>query len=191
MSARRDSSDGPEDIDAAFAEIVADLEQDETFARWTSSTSDSGSESTDVKDRPAEAEPPKPDSPKSEPPRSEPPKSEPPKSEPPKSEPPRAEPAEIGTGPRDWAPGEEEEGHFVPPEPPPLPVPKPATLLGFAIVVLGLAVLLFPGLAGLSATAQLPLSLVLISGGIGWLLFRLRRTPPTDPTDPDDDGAQV
>jgi hypothetical protein len=176
MSARRDSSDGPEDIDAAFAEIVADLEQDETFARWTSSTSDSGSETTDVKDRPAEAEPPKP---------------EPPRSEPPKTEPPRAEPAEIGTGPRDWTPGEEEEGHFVPPEPPPLPIPKPATLLGFAIVVLGLAVLLLPGLAGLSATAQLPLGLVLISGGIGWLLFRLRRTPPTDPTDPDDDGAQV
>lgn len=181
MSARRDSSDGPEDIDAAFAEIVADLEQDETFARWTSSTSDSGSEDTDVKDRPAESEAPKP----------EPPKAQSPKLEPPKPEPSKAEPAETGPGPRDWTPGGEEEGHFVPPEPPPLPIPKPATLLGFAIVVLGLVVLLLPGLAGLSATAQLPLGLVLISGGIGWLLFRLRRTPPTDPSDPDDDGAQV
>ena len=33
MNARRDH-DGPEDIDAAFAEIVADLERDATFARW-------------------------------------------------------------------------------------------------------------------------------------------------------------
>ena len=33
----------------------------------------------------------------------------------------------------------------------------------------------------------MPLGLVLISGGIGWLLLRLRQTPPSS----DDDGAQV
>lgn len=157
MSTRRDSSDGPEDIDAAFAEIVADLERDETFGRWTS---EAEAKSTDVEDKPADPEPPKPQP-----------------------------AAETGTGPRDWAAGDEEEEHFVPPEPPPLPIPKPGALAGVGIVGLGLVVLLVPGLAGLSTTAQLPLGLVLISAGIGWLLFRLRRTPPTDPDE--DDGAQV
>jgi len=167
MSTRRDSSDGPEDIDAAFAEIVADLERDETFARWSAD-----SKAQHVEDETADPEPPK--------------------AEAPEAGPTRAEPAaETGTGPRDWTPDPDDEEHFVPPEPPPLPIPKPGALAGLGIVVLGLVVLLAPGLGGLPTTAQLPLGLVLISAGIGWLLFRLRRTPPTDPTDPDDDGAQV
>ncbi|MFC7344093.1 DUF308 domain-containing protein [Saccharopolyspora griseoalba] len=165
MSARRDSSDGPEDIDAAFAEIVADLERDETFARWSAEA-----KSGTAEDETAEPEPPKAEA---------------------KPEPAAEPAAETGTGPRDWTPGEEDEEHFVPPEPPPLPIPKPGALAGIGVVVLGLVVLLIPGLAGLPTTAQLPLGLVLISAGIGWLLFRLRRAPPTDPTDPDDDGAQV
>lgn len=159
MNTRHNSSDGPEDIDAAFAEIVADLERDTKFGKW-----------------PGEDEPEKPS----------PSDGEPRPAEPTAARQPVEPPAEQG--PRDWAPAEEEEDHFVPPEPPPLPIPRPATFLGIGVVVLGLLVLLIPGLAGIAATVKLPLGLVLISAGIGWLLFSLRRTPPNDP---DDDGAQV
>lgn len=34
MSTRRDSADGPEDIDARFAEIVAGLERDAPLGQW-------------------------------------------------------------------------------------------------------------------------------------------------------------
>ncbi|MFI0466487.1 DUF308 domain-containing protein [Saccharopolyspora sp. 5N102] len=159
MNTRRDNPDGPEDIDAAFAEIVADLERDSTFARWpedapgeTTDTAGTASAVADV----AEVEP----------------------------------KAARDAGPRDWAPGpEEEEEHFVPPEPPPLPTPRPTTLLGIAVIAVGVLVLLVPGLAGMSSSLSMPLGLVLISAGIGWLLLRLRQGPP--PNTSNDDGAQV
>ncbi len=159
MSARHNSSDGPEDIDAAFAEIVRDLERDTKFGKWPGED-DSAEPTSDEQTRPAV-------------------------SAPDETEP--VEPA-VEQGPRDWAPAAEEEEHFVPPEPPPLPIPRPATFLGVGIVVLGVLVLLIPGLAGIATTVKLPLGLVLISAGIGWLLFRLRHSPPSDS---DDDGAQV
>ncbi|MCI2421286.1 DUF308 domain-containing protein [Saccharopolyspora sp. K220] len=151
MNTRRDNADGPEDIDAAFAEIVADLERDSTFARWPEEAAD---RAEDTGEETVELEtPPGPEA-----------------------------------GPRDWtaAPDEEEE-HFVPPEPPPLPTPRPTTLIGIAVIVVGVLLLLVPGLAGLSSAITLPLGLVLISAGIGWLLLRLRQGPPNS----DDDGAQV
>jgi hypothetical protein len=160
MSARHNSSDGPEDIDAAFAEIVADLERDTKFGKWPGEDDDAQPQpSPEEQTRPAASAP--------------------------EETKPVEPPAEQG--PRDWAPAAEEEEHFVPPEPPPLPIPRPATFLGVGIVVLGVLVLLIPGLAGIAATVKLPLGLVLISAGIGWLLFRLRHTPPSD----SDDGAQV
>ncbi len=158
MSARHDSSDGPEDIDAAFAEIVADLERDTKFGKWPGED-DAEQPAADERTTPSVGAP----------------------DENKQVEPPAEQ------GPRDWAPAAEEEGHFVPPEPPPLPIPRPATFLGVGIVVLGVLVLLIPGLAGIAATVKLPLGLVLISTGIGLLLFRLRHTPPSD----SDDGAQV
>ncbi|WP_406692207.1 DUF308 domain-containing protein [Saccharopolyspora sp. ID03-671] len=161
MSARHNSSDGPEDIDAAFAEIVADLERDEEFGKWPGE-----GESADESETSGRTETPKP-------------------AEAPE---PAEAPAPQPEGPRDWTPGEEEEEHYVPPEPPPMPVPSAATFLGIGIVLVGVLVLLVPGIAGIGATVKLPLGLVLISAGIGWLLFRLRRTPPHDA---DDDGAQV
>ncbi|MER7014322.1 DUF308 domain-containing protein [Saccharopolyspora sp. NPDC000359] len=151
MSTRHDSTDGPEDIDAAFAEIVADLERDETFARWP--------EDREPADEGGRAEAPGPTA---------------------------AAPAD--SGPRDWAPtAEVEDEHYVPPEPPPLPTPRLGTLAGIAVVVVGVLFALIPGLAGVSSTITLPLGLVLISGGIGWLLLRLRQPPRSS----DDDGAQV
>lgn len=147
MTTRRDNPDGPEDINAAFAEIIADLEKDETFAQRVSDAearqrADEGkAPDTAPEDGPA---------------------------------------VEAGAG--------EDEEHFVPPEPPPLPRPQPATLLGVAVILLGLLVLVFPQLAGPAAGMTLPLGLLLISGGLGWLLFRLRQGP--DEPD-DDDGARV
>ncbi|MEU5853440.1 DUF308 domain-containing protein [Saccharopolyspora shandongensis] len=159
MNTRRDNPDGPEDIDAAFAEIVADLERDSTFARWPEDvpgeTTDAAGTASPVADV-AEVEP----------------------------------KAAGDAGPRDWTPGpEEEEEHFVPPEPPPLPTPGPTTLLGIAVIAVGVLVLLVPGLAGMSSSLSMPLGLVLISAGIGWLLLRLRQGPP--PNTGNDDGAQV
>ncbi|MDA3626814.1 DUF308 domain-containing protein [Saccharopolyspora sp. WRP15-2] len=157
MSTRRDNADGPEDIDAAFAEIIADLERDENFARWPEDREPAGED-----ERPDTATEPKP------------------------VEPTSIEPAD--SGPRDWTPTTaEEDEHYVPPEPPPLPTPRVTTLAGIAVIVVGVLFALVPGLAGLSGTVTLPLGLVLISGGIGWLLLRLRQPPRSS----DDDGAQV
>ncbi|GAA4614114.1 DUF308 domain-containing protein [Saccharopolyspora hordei] len=154
MSTRRDNPDGPEDIDAAFAEIVADLERDATFARWP--------EDADPGDEDDRTE-----------------------------TPPAVEPtavAPVESGPRDWTPSaDEDDEHYVPPEPPPLPTPRAGTLVGIVVVVVGVLVTLGSGLAGLSGAVALPLGLVLISGGIGWLLLRLRQPPRGS----DDDGAQV
>ncbi|MCA1187407.1 MULTISPECIES: DUF308 domain-containing protein [unclassified Saccharopolyspora] len=149
MSTRHENADGPEDIDAAFAEIVAGLEQDEPMARWP-----------EEQDRSTEDASPKPAAP------------------------------EAASAPRDWTPPADapDEGHYEPPEPPPMPRPGVATVGGILLVVLGMTLLLVPGLVGLGATAALPIGLVAVSGGIGWLLFRMRRTPPADPTD---DGAQL
>lgn len=172
MSTRRDSADGPEDIDAAFAEIVADLERDATFSQW-----------------PEEGDPTRADEP-------EPGGSEPggardaPGAAPPAPAPEPATGAE--SGPRDWTPSEDpDDEHYVPPEPPPLPTPKPATLAGVAVVAVGLLVLLVPGLAGMASTVTLPLGLVLISAGIGWLLLRLRQGPADPEEDGGDDGARI
>lgn len=148
MNTRHDSPDGPEDIDAAFAEIVAGLQRDAPMSNW-------------------------PDEPKA------------------------AEPAAGSAtteneeeGPRDWTPPVEDEGHFEPPEPPPLPKPRLATILGFLGIVVGLVLLLVPGLTGRGGAVTLPLGLVLISAGIAWLLFRMRQGP-ADSEEGGDDGARL
>lgn len=154
MSTRRDNADGPEDIDARFAEIIAGLERDEPMARWPDEEDPPTSDRTLAQTQPQQGQ-----------------------------EPP--EPA----GPRDWAPSEEEdEGHFEPPEPPPLPIPKLSTLGGIAAIAVGILILLMPQLAGAFASATIPLGMVAITGGLAWLLFGLRKAGPgTD----EDDGAQL
>ncbi|MBE9373139.1 DUF308 domain-containing protein [Saccharopolyspora sp. HNM0983] len=168
MSTRRDSADGPEDIDAAFAEIVADLEKDATFSQWPQETGSPGADGT--------ADDPGPD---------------PVGATGAAATAPAPEP-EAESGPRDWTPSEvPDDEHYVPPEPPPLPTPKPVTLAGVAVIAVGLLVLLVPGLAGLASTVTLPLGLVLISAGIGWLLLRLRQGPSDPEDDAGDDGARL
>jgi hypothetical protein len=83
----------------------------------------------------------------------------------------------------------EDEGHFVPPEPPPLPRPQPQTLGAVALFLFGLVLLVVPSLLGFSAQASLALGLLAMSGSIAWLIARLRRSPPTDSGW--DDGAQL
>ena len=148
MNTRHDRSDGPDDIDAAFAEIVAGLERDQDFGKWPE----------EEKEAPTEEQP--------------------------------AVAPEADAGPRDWTPSEEpeDEGHYVPPEPPPLPTPRPSTLGGIVVIAIGLVLLLLPTLAGLGSTTSLPIGLIAVSAGIIWLLLRMRQGPSRSE---DDDGAQI
>lgn len=103
---------------------------------------------------------------------------------------PTVEPVEP-VGPADVEDDEpaEDEGHFVPPEPPPFPRPQPQTVGAGALFALGLLLLVAPDMIGFSAQAGLVFGLLAISGSIAWLIARLRQGPPTDSGW--DDGAQL
>ncbi|HEY0815870.1 MAG TPA: hypothetical protein VGE11_21555 [Pseudonocardia sp.] len=87
--------------------------------------------------------------------------------------------------------------HFVPPEPPPLPRLGPPILVGLTLIVLGLVLVTFPGWVGVPQLYGLPLGLVAIASGLGWLVLRLwpdnsDGDPPIYLDDPDDpDGGAV
>lgn len=83
----------------------------------------------------------------------------------------------------------EDEGHFVPPEPPPFPRPQPQTIGAGLLFALGLLLLVSPDTIGFSAQSGLVFGLLAISGSIVWLIARLRQGPPTDSGW--DDGAQL
>ncbi|HEY0641594.1 MAG TPA: hypothetical protein VGD67_28535 [Pseudonocardiaceae bacterium] len=79
--------------------------------------------------------------------------------------------------------------HYVPPEPPPLPRPQPATLGAVGLVLLGVLLLVAPEVIGMSSQYGLPLGLLAIAGAVVWLIVRLRQGPPSDSGW--DDGAQI
>ena len=88
--------------------------------------------------------------------------------------------------------------HFVPPEPPPLPRMGPPILVGLTLIVVGLVLVTFPGWVGVPQVYGLPLGLVAIAAGLGWLVLRLwpdtsdGKPPPLYLDDPDDpDGGAV
>ena len=87
--------------------------------------------------------------------------------------------------------------HFVPPEPPPLPRMGPPILVGLTLILLGLVLVTFPGWVGVPQVYGLPLGLVAIAAGLGWLVLRLWPDPDDVPPplyldDPDDpDGGAV
>lgn len=84
----------------------------------------------------------------------------------------------------------EDEGHFVPPAPPPLPMIRPRTAGAVLMLLLGLVLVFGPGLVRLSDTSGvLLLGLVLTGGGASLLVWWMRDAPPTD-SGPDD-GAVV
>lgn len=84
---------------------------------------------------------------------------------------------------------DEDDDHFVPPEPPPLPRPQPATIGAVLLFALGIVLLAIPNMIGFSEQYGLPLGLLSITGAIVWLVARLRQGPPTDSGW--DDGAQL
>lgn len=84
---------------------------------------------------------------------------------------------------------EEDEGHYEPPEPPPVPKPHQATVGALAIIALGVLLLLSPGLVGFTTRVGFPLGLLGVTGGLAWLLLHLRPGPPPDSGW--DDGAQL
>jgi hypothetical protein len=139
MNGRRDSTDGPENVDEAFAEIVAGLEAEGVGKNWLDLD-----EAAEVGD----------------------------------SEPTTEIVVEEEPEPAD-------EDHYVPPEPPPFPVLRPGTIAALMLFVLGIVLLIAPGVFGMEARIGTPLALVALCTGVGWLVLRMRTTPPPD------DGAQV
>lgn len=89
------------------------------------------------------------------------------------------------------APGDPDDpdDHFVPPEPPPLPKPRKGALVILLLFVLGLVLLIAPSLIGMAASIATPVGMLSLAAGLALLLLRVRQGPPpgADPTN----GAQV
>lgn len=83
-----------------------------------------------------------------------------------------------------------DEGHFVPPEPPPFPRLGPPVAVGLVLLVLGLLLLIAPQVLGLGDSVGLPLGLVTVSLGLGWLVLRAWHGQRPDEDD-QDDGAVI
>jgi hypothetical protein len=83
-----------------------------------------------------------------------------------------------------------DDAHFVPPEPPPLPRMGPLAVVGLALLGLGLLLLIAPAMVGVPAPLGVPLGLVALACGVGWLVLRLWSAPqPQGDGDGEDDGA--
>jgi hypothetical protein len=172
VTRRPGGSDGPEDVDAAFAEIVADLEREGLGAAVVDE---------DERERfgpGAEADP----------------KPAPAPQQKDQTDPiNRADTDPIGWRVPDvtWedAVAAEEDAHYVPPEPPPLPRLRAGTVFGILLLAVGILLLAGPQLIGLEPRVATPLSLVSMAAGIGWLILRMRQGPPPDSGW--DDGAQL
>ncbi|MFD6068755.1 MULTISPECIES: hypothetical protein [Amycolatopsis] len=158
--------DGPEDVDATFAEIVADLRAEGV-----------GLFPDEEPEKPAEK-------PAEKTPRPEQPDTEP-------------EPGWRGGGTSwdktlfedDPAGPSDDEGHFVPPEPPPLPRPRKGAFIVLLFFVLGLLLLIAPNLIGMGTRLGTPLGILALATAIALLLLRVRQGPPPG-ADPNN-GAQV
>ncbi|WP_033437207.1 hypothetical protein [Saccharothrix sp. NRRL B-16314] len=154
MNSRRDSTDGPEDVDATFAEIVAGLEREGVGTRaWSDEVEP---------DEGDEAEPVRPLRPEGQPAVA------------------TVEDGPDGDDVDSDAESDDPNDHYVPPEPPPLPALRRGTIAALALIVLGVVLLLAPGLFGLTGTIGTPLSLVVMCSGAGWLILRMRNTQPPD-----------
>jgi hypothetical protein len=165
-------ADGPEDVDAAFAEIVAGLEREGVgstvpadLSAEASALPESASElSEEKKERQIPEGPELPEV---------------------------AAPATAGwrghETEMDWA-WSSDDDHYVPPEPPPLPRPSPLTILALVLMLIALFLLVAPGLIGLATRVATPIALISAAVGIGLVVLRIRQN---NPSDPDDNGAQV
>jgi len=177
-------SDGPEDVDAAFAQIVADLEREGL-----------GSAVQADLDREAEAESGAGNTTTAEPDVTPPGNEDKPVTstrtdrldEPDLPE--ISAPATAGwrghETEMDWA-WSSDDDHYVPPEPPPIPRPSPLTILALVLMLIALLLLVAPGLIGLATRVATPIALVSAAVGIGLVVLRIRQN-----NDDGDNGAQV
>ncbi|WP_254897726.1 hypothetical protein [Kitasatospora sp. NA04385] len=97
-----------------------------------------------------------------------------------------------GDGPRDYAPAEDpDEGHFVPPEPPPLPAADTTAKFAWLAVLGGPALLLFDAVVWHEVSGW-PAWVGLLSflGGFGTLVARMKDRDEDEPEDPNG-GAVV
>ncbi|WP_020657850.1 hypothetical protein [Amycolatopsis benzoatilytica] len=175
---RGKGADGPENVDATFAEIVADLRaegvgvflDEDPFAG--AGPADAG---TGTPESPAKPEKSGDGKPSAKP----------------------AEPASEGwrTGGTDWdttifsADPAEDDEHYEPPEPPPLPRWRKGAFIVLLFFVVGLLLLIVPNLIGVGPALATPLGILALATGIALLLLRVRQGPPpgADPSN----GAQV
>jgi len=79
------------------------------------------------------------------------------------------------------------EEHFIPPDPPPMPRIGVTASIGLALLGFGIVLLALPGLLGHNSDLGLPLGLVSLALGLGWLV--LRSWPAVSDDDDSDDGA--
>ncbi|MGW4488101.1 hypothetical protein ACWEOE_30170 [Amycolatopsis sp. NPDC004368] len=172
---RGKGTDGPEDVDATFAEIVADLRAEGVGLFLPEDALELADDPT-AEQAGEEAAPPvaKTD-----------------------AKPDKAPEADDSwrTGGTTWDttmfeddPAEDDE-HFVPPEPPPLPRPRKGAFVVLLFFVVGLLLLIVPNLIGVGPALATPLGILALATAIALLLLRVRQGPPpgADPTN----GAQV
>jgi hypothetical protein len=154
--------DGPEDVDATFAEIVADLRA-EGIGVISDDTADAEPATSEKTSREQEQAPDR-------------------------GSGWRGGGTEWDTTMLGGDPAADDE-HFVPPEPPPLPRPRKGAIIVLLFFVVGLALLIAPKLMGLGTALATPLGILSLAIGIALLLLRVRQGPPpgADPSN----GAQV
>lgn len=119
-------------------------------------------------------------------------------------DPARSDPAQLDPAPADpfasdrarSAASAADDEHFVPPEPPPLPRLGPPAIVGLVLLLLGLVLVAAPGWVGVGPVYGLPLGLLSLAAGLGWLVLRLwpdgdgeGGEPSGGPDDDRDDGA--
>jgi len=86
----------------------------------------------------------------------------------------------------------DDDAHFVPPEPPPLPPVGPPALVGLGLLALGVVLVAAPWWIGVPDAYGLPLGLLTLASGLGWLVLRLWPDPPQcGDGDGEDDGARL
>ncbi|SFB46509.1 hypothetical protein SAMN05216266_112196 [Amycolatopsis marina] len=169
---RIDGHEGPEDVDAAFARIAADLRAEGIGTQEARERDQGEPDAPTQEERPQEQTRP---------------------AEQTSTSGWRDSGSEwdetlFGRDPSATNPEDDDE-HFVPPEPPPLPRPRRGAVVILLFFVLSLLLLIAPGILGLSSRVGLPLGILGLTAAIALLLLRVKQGPPdgADPTT----GAQV
>ncbi|TCP55119.1 putative secreted protein with PEP-CTERM sorting signal [Tamaricihabitans halophyticus] len=170
MQNRGNGSGGPEDVDAAFAEIVAGLE------------SEGLGKNLPDQDAPDEPEPPQDDSagtatiPREQP-----------------------TSGGWRSASSEWDPTwqnldaldnvDPDDDHYHPPEPPPLPRPRKGAIIVLVFVLVGLLLLFAPGIFGLTPEVSTPIGLLAVTCALGYFVLSKRQQGPPPGANPD--GSQV